>query len=244
MLITGAASGLGKHLAQEARDRGYDLCLVDVSPTVAEVAEETGARYLVADLTDRAALDRIAAWAPDIDILVNNAGIATKAPFHKIDLASAERTVLVNVLAPVILSRIFLDRFRRRGSGTIVNISSSAGYFPTPELASYGASKAFLTSFTEALIAESADNPRIRIIGICPSGMATNFQEASGVRTEHAGLLLDPRRVACRILDDLARPRSGVRDYGITTHLFKTIYRFLPRRLYLPVFTYLMRRYR
>lgn len=244
MLITGAASGLGKHLAQEARTRGYDLYLVDVSPMVAEVAAETSARYLVADLIERATFDRIASWAPDIDVLINNAGIATKAPFHEMDLASAEGTVLVNVRAPVILSRIYLERFRHRGSGTIVNISSSAGYFPTPELAPYGASKAFLTAFTEALIAESWDNPNIRILGICPSGMATNFQEVSGVRREHARLLLDPRWVARRIMDDLAHGHSGVRNYGVTTHLFKAVCRFLPRRLYLRAFTFLLRRYR
>jgi short-subunit dehydrogenase len=217
---------------------------VDVNPRIAEVAAETGARYLVADLSDRHQLDEVAAWARDIDVVINNAGVAAKAPFHEMDPLRAEAIVATNVRAPVVLTRTYLARFRQRGSGTIVNVSSSTTYFPTPGMAPYGASKAFLTSFTEALVAETRDVPGIRVLGVCPSGMATDFQRASGVRNERPDRLLDPARVASWIFDDIARGRRGIRDYGAATHVFRVLRGVLPRGMFLPLIDRLMRKYR
>ena len=82
VLITGAASGLGRSLALEGHRRGHRLWLVDVSEAVGDVATQTGGVSLVADLSDPSVYEPIAAWAPDVDVVINNAGIAVKAPFH------------------------------------------------------------------------------------------------------------------------------------------------------------------
>lgn len=244
ILITGAASGLGEALALEAHRRGHRVHLTDVSPAVEKVAARVGGRHLIVDLSERGAAEKIAAWAPNVDVIVNNAGVAAKADFQQMDPRKAESTVVVNVLAPVLLCRIFLEKFYQRGGGTIVNVSSSAGYFPTPGLATYGPSKSFLTSFTETLIAEGHASAGVAVIGVCPSGMRTNFQAAAGVRNERPQGLLDPGRVASWVLDKMESGRPGIWDYGVSTHVWTLLRRFLPRGLYRRLLGALMRRYR
>jgi uncharacterized protein len=244
ILITGAAAGLGASLAREGTRRRHQLSLVDISPAVERVAEQLGGRSLVADLADPATPEAIYAWAPDVDVVINNAGMATRAMFTDMDPDLAFRTVMVNASAPMLLARLYLGAFRRRGGGMLVNISSSAAYFPTPGLAPYGATKAFLSSFTEALIAECAGWPGVRIVGFCPSGMATNFQQAAGVKNENPGALLDPDRVAQRVIDIIASGQSGMYDYGSSTHAFKMMRRLLPSRVYRLLLGRLMLRHR
>src|SRR5204863_416320 len=128
-------------------------------------------------------------------------GLEARRPAKAPWAAVAMRTVMVNACAPMLLARQYLAGFRTRSSGTIVNVSSSAAYFPTPGLAPYGATKAFLTAFSEALIAECDTWRGVHVIGFCPSGMATNFQRAAGVKNEDSNVLLDPRAVAARMLD-------------------------------------------
>ncbi|KKP98820.1 MAG: Short-chain dehydrogenase/reductase SDR [Parcubacteria group bacterium GW2011_GWD2_38_12] len=244
ILITGAASGLGEQLALEARARGYDLYLVDNSPKITDVAAKINAKYLIADLSDRRSLDEIAEWARNAEIIINNAGIAKKEVFHKMSTLDAERVVAVNILAPMILSRIYLERFYKSGSGAIINISSSASYFPTPQMAPYGASKAWLNAFTESLFIEVKSFPKIKILAICPSGMNTDFQQSSGVKRDYSELLLNPVIVAKRIFNDIEKGRSGIRNYGTMTHLFKILRSFLPAKIYLRLIGYLINRYR
>ena len=232
ILITGAAAGLGRALAHEAHKRGHDLALVDISPAVETVARDTSARALVVDLAAADATARVASWAPDVDILINNAGIALKGPFHELSADALRRLVDINVIAPLLLSRTFLQTFISRGSGTIVNVSSSATYFPTPGLGPYGASKSFLTALSETLESEAASVRGVRILCVCPAGMATDFQSAHGVKNADSGVLMDPADVARWCLDDVERGRTGVRHYGITAHGMRMLRRVLPRRLF------------
>lgn len=244
ILITGAAAGLGRALAFEARRRGHQLALVDRSPDVHTVAEETGARALVVDLADPSAVDEIAAWAPQIDVLVNNAGIAVKGAFHEIPADRLERLIDVNVRAPLLLARVYMERFRDRRSGTIVNVSSSATHFPTPGLGPYGASKAFLTALSETLEIEAGDSTRISVLCVCPAGMATDFQSSHGVRNEASRVLMDPARVAGWLLDDIEGGATGVRYYGLNAHAMYILRRLLPRRMFIRLTGALVARYR
>jgi short-subunit dehydrogenase len=203
LLITGAASGLGAALAREGAARGHRLSLVDISPAVDDVARETGGRATIVDLADRAAAKTIYAWAPDADVLVNNAGIAASSPFSDMSPDVAVRTLMVNACAPMLLTREYLPGFRARGAGTIVNVSSSAAYFPTPGLAPYGATKAFLTAFSEALIVECAAWPGVHVIGFCPSGRL-----ASGTRAPASCWTRTASPPGCWIASPPAGPAS------------------------------------
>lgn len=244
ILITGAASGLGKYLAMEACARGHNLYLVDISPKVADIGRETNAKYLIVDLANRKVLDEIAEWAREAEIIINNAGIAKKEVFYKMSPGDAERVVEVNIVVPMILSQIYLKRFYERGAGVVVNISSSASYFPTPQMAPYGASKAWLNAFSESLFIEVKDFPKIKILTICPSGMNTDFQQVSGVKRDHSEFLLDPAIIAKKIFNDIEKGRNGIRDYGMTTHIFKNLRAVLPSKIYLHLIGYLFGRYR
>lgn len=235
ILITGAASGLGARIAKKAAERGYAVHLVDVAPAVLEVARSLKGEGLIADLETPEACEAILSWAPDIDILVNNAGVGWKTPFKDMDIDQLEKTLNINVGGPVRLCRAYLERFSARGFGTVVNVSSSVIYFPSPGMALYGASKAFLSSFSESLIAESMDQPSICIIGVRPSGMNTGFQTKAGVRNERPDRLLDPDDVAIWIMKLIKRQRSGMFDYGLSTHLFNAMRRVLPGALYLRI---------
>jgi uncharacterized protein len=243
LLITGAAGGLGRSLAIEAHRRGHQLSLVDVSAGVADVAAATGARYLELDLAGRRAPDDIVAWAPDVDVVINNAGVAVKGAFRELTHEQLERVVDVNVRAPLLLTRKYLEQFHRRGRGTIVNVSSSASHFPTPGLGPYGASKAFLTALSETLESEIGATD-IRVLCVCPAGMATGFQQSHGIRNEQPQMLLDPDVVARWCLDDIEQGRSGVRDYGRNAHLMRLLRRLLPRRLFVRVVGNLVSRHR
>lgn len=243
VLITGAASGLGRALAIEAHRRGAFLYLVDVSPDVRQVAAQLAGKSLVIDLADPDAPQRVHDWAPEIDLLINNAGIAVRGPFHELSGASLDRLLGVNIRTPLMLSRLYLERFRTSG-GTIVNVSSSAGYFPTPGLGPYGASKAFLTAMSETLEAEIASANRARVLCICPAGMATNFQSSHGVQNENSRVLMDPATVARWCLDDVARGAIGVRNYGVTAHGMGLLRRILPRRMFVRLTGRLVARYR
>jgi uncharacterized protein len=244
ILITGAAAGLGRALAREAHTRGHDLALVDISPAVEAVARDTNATALVADLASADAATRVTSWAPEVDVLINNAGVALKGPFHELSADALRRLIDVNVVAPLLLSRAYLPRFLARGSGTIVNVSSSATYFPTPGLGPYGASKSFLTAFSETLESEAGAVRGVRILCICPAGMATDFQTAHGVKNADSGVLMDPADVARWCLDDVERGRTGVRHYGMTAHGMRILRRLLPRRLFVGLTGTLVARHR
>ena len=231
VLVTGAAAGLGRAIAIEAGRRGHQLRLVDVSPAVEQVAARlAGARALVADLAAPDAVDRIAAWAPDADVVINNAGIALKGEFHELPVDRLQLLVDVNIRAPLLLSRIYLERFVARRGGMIVNVSSSATHFPTPGLGPYGASKAFLTAMSETLESEARAHRGVKILCLCPAGMATSFQATHGVRNEDSKLLMDPAIVARWCLDDIEKGRTGVRDYGLSAHAMRALRRVMPRR--------------
>lgn len=239
MLITGAASGLGRSLAEQASARGHKLLLVDVSPDLAAVAQKLGAKQLVLDLAAPDAPERVAAFGEEADVLINNAGIGgRKSPFRALTEAEADRVVSVNVRCPMLLARIFLERFERRGRGALVNVASSVSYIATPKLALYGASKAFLLSFTEALLGERPGSG-VQILAVCPAGMNTRFRAAAGLRDTPNPL--SPDAVARRTLDLIEAGRSGVFNLGLGTLVFRMV-GLLPSPLRIAVSRWLMER--
>lgn len=235
ILITGAASGLGKALSIEAARAGYKLFLIDISASLSEVAEALGAEFLVIDIAQPEAVDKVIAWTGEIDVLVNNAGIARKSNFENLTKENLELSMSVNIVAPVTFCHGYLNQFLLRGTGTIVNICSSAAYFPTPMLGTYGASKSFLLAFTESLITEYRPCKGIHILGICPSGINTNFQRSAGVKNENPNSLLDPAILSKKILQQIKLEKSTIKHFGLSTLIFILLRSFMPRQLYLNI---------
>ena len=163
VLVTGASRGIGRELARGFAAAGADVALVARSATeLRALAGELGGRAYVADLTDCGQLcgliDRIEADGP-IDILVNNAGDECIGRFTEMDADTLEFVIRRNVLAATELSRQVLPGMLARGRGHIVNVSSYAGVVILPQLATYAATKAFISHHSVNLRFELKDTP-------------------------------------------------------------------------------------
>jgi short-subunit dehydrogenase len=185
-LITGASVGIGEQFARQIAARGYDVVLVarDAGRLEALAKEiETGgvnAEVLAADLTDQTQLATVEARARTVDVLVNNAGFGTFGPFHTLDVETELREINLNVMALVRLTHAAAVGMVERGSGGILNVSSLAGFQPGPSNATYGATKAFVTSFTEA-VHEELRGTGVNVTALCPGFTHTEFQERANV---------------------------------------------------------------
>lgn len=188
-LVTGASSGIGAAFAEAlARDQ-YDLVLVarradrleDLAKRLRE-ARPVEVEVLAADLVDPTGIARVVARIEQgpPDLLVNNAGRGTFGSFADLDPERELDEIRLNVSALVRLTRASLPGMLRRGHGAIVNVSSMAGFQPMPFNATYGATKAFVNSFTEALHEELRDSG-IKLQVLCPGFTRTEFQETAGV---------------------------------------------------------------
>ena len=189
-LVTGASVGIGAAFAEAlARDQ-YDLVLVARSRDRLEalakkLSESRGieVEVLPADLCRSDELHGVEARiAGDttLDLLVNNAGFGTFGAFNGLDVAREEEQVQLNVIALLRLTRAALPRMVARGSGAIVNVSSLAGLTAGPYTATYGATKAFVNSFTEAIY-EELRGSGVRIQLLQPGFTRTEFQERAGI---------------------------------------------------------------
>jgi short-subunit dehydrogenase len=216
-LITGASAGIGDALARELAARGNDLVVVarDTGRLDALAAELHGlhgvdVEVIGADLIDPSQLAKVEARAADadrpLDIVVNNAGFGTVGEFHTMAIDTDEREIRLNVVALVRLTHAALGPMVARGSGGILNVSSLAGFQPTARMATYGATKAFVTSFTQA-VHEEVKGSGVRVTVLCPGFTRTEFQERAGVPASKLPDLAwqDAPEVAKAGLDALAK---------------------------------------
>ena len=188
--VTGASSGLGAAFAAALARRGFDLVIVARRrQRLEDLAEELRDRYevavqvLVADLTQAADLQAIESHVASdtaLTILVNNAGFGTIGRFAALDPDRDEAEVRLNVVALSRLTRAALPGMIARGLGGIINVSSVTAFLPGPFHATYGATKAFVNSFTEALH-EELHGTGVRVQALCPGFTRTEFQERAGV---------------------------------------------------------------
>ncbi|MFI7684226.1 SDR family NAD(P)-dependent oxidoreductase [Streptomyces griseoaurantiacus] len=182
-LVTGAGSGIGAAIAQRLAARGTDLVLVGRDSARLESAarrlrDEHGTEVLTLPL-DLSARDaptllakRLRDTGVEIDLLVNNAGVALVGPVAGADPGATRALVDLNAGAVAELTAHFLPDMVARGRGAIVNIASTAAYAPAPHNAAYGASKAFVLSFTRALWEETRGTG-VRVVAVSPGAVET-----------------------------------------------------------------------
>src|SRR3954447_23403831 len=189
VLVTGASSGIGTELARQLAERGYNLVLVARRRgRVEELAGTLRARHGVAIDVDDAAVGgrharqalvaRLKAGERDIVGVCNNAGFGTYGRFQDLDLDRECEEVRVNVEAVHHLSGAFLQAMLERGAGAILNVASIAGFQPIPYQATYGATKAFVLSFSEALHTDLAGTG-VSCSALCPGPTRTEFVEVA-----------------------------------------------------------------
>jgi hypothetical protein len=191
-LVTGASSGIGREIARRLAADGGDLVLVardrerlDVLAKELTAAHDgVAAEVLVADLADPAQLAAVEARVADaerpLDLVVNNAGFGTYGTFAELDVEAEQREIAVNVTALVRLTHAALGAMLPRGRGAVLNVSSVAGLQATPGNATYGATKAFVASFGEAVAGELAGTG-VTLTTVLPGFTRTEFDQRAGV---------------------------------------------------------------
>jgi len=187
-VVTGAASGIGRALAEVLARRGCSLALADVDAAgLAETAQrvEGLGRRATAHAVDVADWDRVVAFADEavaahggVDLVVNNAGVSVTGTLEEQSIEDLRWIVGVNFWGVVHGCKAFLPHLRRRPEGHLVNVSSVFGLIGLPSQSSYCATKFAVRGLSEALWAELADS-RIGVTVVHPGGVRTNIVRAS-----------------------------------------------------------------
>ncbi|MBB4167226.1 SDR family oxidoreductase [Rhizobium sp. BK538] len=193
-LVTGASSGIGAIYAHRLATRGYDLILVArnaerLSDLATKLTNETGrtVETLPADLgnqVDLARVEGVLKTDRSITLLINNAGFGGTAPLLASDVDKMQAMVDLNVTALMRLTYAAVPGFVARGGGAIINIASIVAIAPEILNGVYGASKAFVLTFSQSLKHELADK-NIRIQAVLPGATATEFWGIAGTPVEH-----------------------------------------------------------
>jgi len=189
-LITGASAGIGREFARQLAGRAQSMILVARrEDRLAELREElqlqhpnVRIRLRNVNLADLVQLKELMEWLDresiDVDVLVNNAGLGDSGLFARSDSIRNEQMTLVNVVALTSLTRHVLPQMIAKRRGSILNVSSSAGFLPVPGSAVYAATKAYVTSFSEALRAE-LHGTGVSVCALCPGPVRTEFQQVA-----------------------------------------------------------------
>jgi short-subunit dehydrogenase len=183
-LVTGASSGIGAEMARQLGDAGVPTVLVARRrDRLREIADRyDGFDVLEADLGTPdgvgSVADRIRSATDPVDLVVNNAGFGSSGRFHELDIDRLTGEVDLNVRALTVLSHAALEVMVPRGRGFLLNVSSVASFQASPGLGVYAATKAYVTSLTEALHAEVKDDG-VHVTALCPGLTRTEFQEQS-----------------------------------------------------------------
>lgn len=189
-IITGGSEGFGRELASCFAADGHNLLLVArrydlLDKSVEELKSQHNVEVyrFSTDLTTAEGRRALKIYCDEnnfhVDILVNNAGMGTGGAFHTIDAEKENRMIRLNVEAVNDLIHIFLPQMIEEKKGVIINAASAAAFQPGPFMASYYASKAYVLSLTEALIAENKSTG-VRFCCYCPGPCATPFLKKAG----------------------------------------------------------------
>jgi short-subunit dehydrogenase len=238
-VVTGASSGLGRGLAAGLADRGMSLVLTgrnearldETAHQIRRAAPSVSVETVAADLSSRSGVSALLDHVGDrpIEVLVNNAGFGSYGPFAKADPDREADEVAVDVGTVITLARAFLPGMLTRGSGGILNIASTIAFQPAPYQAVYGASKAFVLSFSQALWAE-ARAADVAVTALCPGPTRTGFVGGLGADAGHTAIyrrLADPEPVIKAGLRALDKGQAVVIP-GMRNKVIAASGRFMP----------------
>jgi len=236
-LVTGASSGIGAAFAGRLAVDGYGLVLVARdADRLQQLADQLAAQHgttvevVAADLTDPAQLAKVEVRLSDrprpVDMLVNNAGFTLGRRFLRTTIEEQEQLLDVLVRAVQRLTYAALPGMVDRGRGTVINVSSVGSYVPQ---STYGAAKAWVTSFSEALAVEMRGTG-VRVMVVLPGYTRTEFHLRAGIRTRGPQFLW---LSADRVVDDALRDLNRGRILSIPSKRYRalaTLARMSPRR--------------
>lgn len=187
-LITGATSGLGYEFVKLFANEGYNLVLVarntqkleEIKQSFTNIEVTTISKDLSVIGSVKEVIEEVEEKRIHIDVLVNNAGFGLMGEFDKLDIQMQLNMIQLNVTALTELTYYILTKMKQRNSGRILNVASTAAFQPGPLMAVYYASKAYVLSFSEALIEELSDSS-VTVTTLCPGPTRTNFGSVANV---------------------------------------------------------------
>lgn len=235
-VVTGASSGIGVEFAKRLAERGANLVLVarrkDRLQAVAkeiQAAHKVVVEIVVADLSEIGAAEKLFKSLQrkkiQVDVLINNAGFGTMGEFKNSSLEKFTKEIQLNISTLVQLSRLVLPGMVERKHGVLVNVASTAAYQPIPYMAVYGATKAFVLSFTEALWGELAGTG-VSALALSPGGTKTEFFEVAseGKRSDGFGSMQTVEQVVATALValDKTNPPPSVISGGMNAAMARS----------------------
>jgi short-subunit dehydrogenase len=239
-VVTGASSGLGRGLAARLADRGMSLVLTgrnqvrldEGSEQIRRANPQVQVETVAADLSTRSGVSALLDHVGErpVEVLINNAGFGSYGSFAEADAEREADEVAVDVSAVIALARAFLPGMLARRSGGILNVASTIAFQPAPYQAVYGASKAFVLSFSQALWAE-ARTAGVAVTALCPGPTRTGFVDALGADVGHTAIysrLAEPEPVIEAGLRGLEKGRAVVIP-GVRNKVIAASGRFMPR---------------
>jgi short-subunit dehydrogenase len=240
-LVTGASSGIGREIARDLAGRGYDLVLVArreerLESLAREVREAHGvdAHVVPADLARDDGPDLVvqalAGLELNVDFLSNSAGLGHFGPYVETDPGQEQAMIHVDLVALSRLTKLLLPGMVERGRGRVLNISSTAAFFPGPLMAAYFACKAYVLSYSAAL-SEETRGTGVTVTCLCSGPFLSEFQGVAGTdrsQLQKNSVLLPVERVA-REGVEAALGGKSVHVPGVANKLLAFASRFLPR---------------
>ncbi|MGI8482477.1 MAG: SDR family NAD(P)-dependent oxidoreductase [Chthoniobacterales bacterium] len=187
-LITGASAGIGREFARQLAPRAGALVLVarrnerllQLQAELRRTNPKVNVHVRAADLREPGDIEALYSWLQsekiEIDFLINNAGVGDHGPFASSDLARVDDMIRLNIGALTALTHRLVQPMIARRHGAVLNVSSSAGFLPIPDMAVYAATKAYVTSFSEAIRAELRDSG-VSVTSLCPGPVQTEFND-------------------------------------------------------------------
>lgn len=237
-LITGASSGIGRDMARILSDKGYELILVARRRDRLEELKKdlkTSCEIICADLAEADACKALYEKVKDenIDILINNAGFGILGEFSEIDLERELNMIDVNVKAVTILTKLFLRDFKKKNSGMILNVASSAAFLPGPLLSGYYSTKAYVLRLSQAIYEELRhEKSNVSISVLCPGPVDTEFNDVANVKFALKGLTSE--YVAKYAIEKMLKKKLVIVP-GRTMKLVHLLTKFTPDKILLKV---------
>ena len=229
-LITGASSGLGAEFANQLAPVADRLVLVarrndrleEMAAKLRNINPHLDVRIFSTDLVENENRHALAEWliseGIDINFLINNAGLGDHGLFESSDWTRVQNMLDLNITALTHLSHLLVNRMIVSGRAAILNVSSVAGFFPLPQMAVYSATKAYVTSFSEALAMELRPKG-ITVTALCPGPVPTEFFDVA-TRPGHENsaeqfkippaFVVSPQDAVLAALEAVARDRARV----------------------------------